>query len=314
VSTLNRPDGLGYRAFGLTIRSQIPLPELGPYELAGQKPDVEIVLGDVRSLWERLGARHSHFAYVDRSYYLHIHDTAVYRVAGGEVTVDPMQGCCMKKLRLYLLGSCMGVLLLNRGVLPLHGSAVVAGNKAYAIVGESGAGKSTLAAALLSRGYRLLTDDVIPVVFGEQTGIASVVPAYPQQKLWEESIDGLHMSARDYETLYEHRSRAKFAIPVHEHFAEVGVPLAGIIELNRSDDDTIRFQRIEGLERVPVLFQHTYRNYHLPMLGLLGWHFQMSTRIAEQIELFRLSRPSSGFTVNEIVAIVTSEIVEGVTV
>ena len=57
----------------------------------------------------------------------------------------------------------MGAILMQRKILPLHGSAIAIDGKAYAIVGDSGAGKSTLASAFLKRGYQLLSDDVITV-------------------------------------------------------------------------------------------------------------------------------------------------------
>ena len=69
--------------------------------------------------------------------------------------------------RLYILGTCMGAILMQRKILPLHGSVIAIDGKAYAIVGDSGAGKSTLASAFLKRGYQLLTDDVIAVSFSE---------------------------------------------------------------------------------------------------------------------------------------------------
>ena len=74
-----------------------------------------------------------------------------------------MNGANEDHVRLYILGTCMGALLLQRKILPLHGSAIAINGKAYAIVGDSGAGKSTLASAFLNKGYQLLSDDVIPV-------------------------------------------------------------------------------------------------------------------------------------------------------
>ena len=90
---------------------------------------------------------------------------------------------------------------MQRKILPLHGSAIAIEGKAYAIVGESGAGKSTLAASLLSRGYKLLSDDVIPILLSEKN-IPFVVPAYPQQKLWLESLNQFEMKAELLSTYY----------------------------------------------------------------------------------------------------------------
>ena len=68
-------------------------------------------------------------------------------------------------IRLYLLGSAMGVLLHQRGLLPLHANAVEIDGKAFAFMGASGSGKSTLAAWFHDHGYRIIADDVCAVRF-----------------------------------------------------------------------------------------------------------------------------------------------------
>ncbi|WP_127531066.1 phosphoenolpyruvate carboxykinase (ATP) [Paenibacillus kobensis] len=305
-----------YNAFGMTIMSEIPFPELCTQSQYAGSPDVEVIRGDLAPIWEQLGVQRGYFAYVDHCYYFNVPDVAIYRVEkNGVITVSPADGCSTRKLRLFLLGSCMGVILLNRGILPLHGSAVVIGGKAYAIVGESGAGKSTLAAALLHRGYKLLTDDVIAVTMDPDNNRPVVIPSYPQQKLWEESVESLQLDHNGLETLYQEKSRSKYAVPVHDSYISDNIPLAGIVELVKSDGDAgPKLQRLNGLEPLPLLFQHTYRNYHIPMLGLFEWHFKYTTRLSETTDIFRLNRPASGLTVNELVSIILNEAGEGVSV
>jgi hypothetical protein len=60
-----------------------------------------------------------------------------------------------------LLGVAAGVLLRHRGSCVFHGSAVAHRGGAVAVLGPSGAGKSTLAGALMAKGARLVTDDLI---------------------------------------------------------------------------------------------------------------------------------------------------------
>jgi hypothetical protein len=60
-----------------------------------------------------------------------------------------------------LFGVAAGVLLRDRGSCVLHGSAVAHRGGAVAVLGPSGAGKSTLAGALMAKGARLVTDDLI---------------------------------------------------------------------------------------------------------------------------------------------------------
>jgi hypothetical protein len=61
----------------------------------------------------------------------------------------------------FLLEPVLAFLLRRRGALVLHASAVEVGGHAIAIVGTGGAGKSSLAAAFLTRGAALMTDDVL---------------------------------------------------------------------------------------------------------------------------------------------------------
>lgn len=209
------------------------------------------------------------------------------------------------RIRLYVLGSCMGAILLQRRILPLHGSAVVVDHKAYAFVGHSGHGKSTLASALLQRGYRLLTDDVIAVTLDEQN-MPLVTPAYPQQKLWQESLDAFGMNSVEYRPLADRET--KYAIPVVEQFSNAKVPLAGVFELVKSDCDKVRIQPIDRLGRLPLLYLHTYRNLLLSGSGLTQWHFDFTARLSGCIDMYRLERPLYESTVHELAELVLSTI------
>lgn len=61
----------------------------------------------------------------------------------------------------YLLGQVLSFSLLARGRDPLHGTAVRVGREAVGFLADCGTGKSTLAAAMLSRGCPILTDDLL---------------------------------------------------------------------------------------------------------------------------------------------------------
>lgn len=76
----------------------------------------------------------------------------------------------------------LAVLLSLRGVLVLHASAVAGPDGALVFLGSSGWGKSTIAAALYSLGYRLITDDVLPVADVDRSPV--VFPGVPQLKIW----------------------------------------------------------------------------------------------------------------------------------
>jgi hypothetical protein len=81
----------------------------------------------------------------------------------------------------YLISQVISVALLQRGIESLHASAVELDGKAYFLIGESGFGKSTLTAALLRRGARVITDDLL--VLERRGDVFFAVPGATRIKL-----------------------------------------------------------------------------------------------------------------------------------
>ena len=287
-----------YKAFGLTIASDIALPELLRETDQACEADVYIEKADLTHAWNKRNGSDDYYAFESGEFMLNIDGTGIYSVRGGNrISFSPAAGAGETAVRLYLLGTCMGALLFQRKLLPLHGSAVVINGKAYAFVGDSGAGKSTLAAAFLRLGYPLLTDDVIAVTL-DRDRVPLVIPAYPQQKLWQESLDRLGMQSDQYLPLYE----TKYAIPVASKFCKEPVPLAGIFELAKTDKEAMELRHLQGLDRLPILRYHTYRAFLIAHLGLEHWHFSTSVSVLDRVSLYQLHRPAAGFTMDDLVS------------
>ncbi|MBB6730635.1 aldolase [Cohnella zeiphila] len=298
-----------YTAFGLSIRSELLLPEL-PRKSAQQaeEADIDIMIGDLSEAWRASGVQNDYYAFAAGQFLFYVPEVAIYCIrAGKQIVVSPFPGAEAKSIRIYLLGTCMGAILMQRRTLPLHGSAVVINGQAYAFVGESGAGKSTLAATFLKRGYRLLTDDVIAVSPGKDGNPPVVIPAYPQQKLWQESIDRLGMQSGRNRHLY----LSKYAIPVTNGFAAKALPLAGLFELTKTRGREVKLSRFQGLERLAILRMHTYRDFLIPHLGGEQWHFSTIVGMASSVDMYRLQRPSAGFSAHELVDRVLHAVLEG---
>ncbi|MFC3798865.1 aldolase [Cohnella sp. GCM10012308] len=305
----NKIEPTMYYAFGLHISSEVSLPELVETTAWTGEADVEIKLGDLAEAWRAADVEDDFYAFEDDRFLFYVPEVAVYSIRGGkQIIVSPLSGTEEERIRLYLLGTCMGSILMQRRTLPLHGSAVVVDGRAYAFIGESGAGKSTLAAAFRSRGYRLLTDDVIAVASGGGDGYTPVVvPAYPQQKLWQESIEQLGLQSERYRHLY----LSKYAIPVTSAFSADAVPLAGVFELTRTDGDEVVLSRCQALERLALLRIHTYRPFLISRLAGDQWHFSTVTGMASRIDLYRLQRPAAGFSAHELADTVLRTVFEG---
>lgn len=293
-----------YKAFGFSVRSKIPFPELLVANKDRDAIDIEININDLSDLWLKLSDSESRFVMNETLVMFKVHDTAIFLIEEGRrITVSPLNDYKEDVIRLYLLGSCMGAILMQRGILPLHGSAIVINGKAYAIVGDSGVGKSTLASAFLHKGYQLLTDDVIGVYFTKEN-VPMVIPSYPQQKLWQESLDEFGIDNTGFKPIYQREN--KFAIPIKNQFSSTPLPLAGLFELTLTENEEIEFEKIEGLPRLQTLLIHTYRNLLIRNLGLTDWHFINSTKIINKIDMYHLRRPKNIFTANELVSLIQS--------
>ena len=156
-----------YRAYGLRIHSDVALPFDPLPDPPASAPDVVVRLGVVPGtlpggpgnltrtpFWQaRPGA-----------FLMHLEGVVRYRVTGGRyVLIEPLGGddACIGDV---VAGPLFTFVLQQRGVVTLHAAAVAAEVGAVLLCGRSGIGKSSLAAALVERGYPLLSDDVAGVV------------------------------------------------------------------------------------------------------------------------------------------------------
>ncbi|GEN88751.1 aldolase [Oceanobacillus sp. FSL W8-0428] len=289
-----------YKAFGLNILSDFPLPELIPVSRKNfDEADLTIIETNLSSLWSKLAEPDAYYYIKKKLCMIKVPGAAIYMIEDGRaISVSPIEGSNNNQIRLYLLGTCLGVLLMQRKIMPIHGSCIVINGKAYAIVGDSGAGKSTLASAFLSRGFHLLTDDIMAVTLSEDN-IPLAIPSYPQQKLWQESLDRFGIESDQFKPIYNRET--KFNIPVNDHFVDRSIPLAGIFVLSKANQNDIEIVSIQKLARFPVLFHNTYRNFMINRSGLMDWHFAFSANLANNLDFYRIIRPVSRFTVNELV-------------
>lgn len=296
-----------YTAFGLKIKSMISLPELTQINLV-DTAEIEIVVADLDTEFAYKVSHYGKIIVEDHKVMFLVKDAAKFLIQDGQkITVSLMANYDINKVRLYILGTCMGILLMQRKILALHGSAVAINGIAYAFVGNSGAGKSTLATAFMKNGYKMLSDDVIPVMLNKNDD-PYIIPTYPQQKLWDESLEYFEMSTRNYNPLFDREN--KFAIPVHSQYYKDPLPLGGIFEITKTDGGSILIRPIQHLERFRTLFNQTFRNSLIPRLGLMEWHFKESAKIIKNIRMYQIKRPSSVFTATELVGEILNTITE----
>ena len=277
-----------YSIFGLTLASELALPELRPSAARAGAPDIEIGVGDI--------ANNEHAPGLHRTAdgaLLNIDKVGRYAVRGGtHIMVEPCPDTPLANVRLFLLGSAMGMLIHQRGLLPLHGNAIEIGGKAVAFVGHSGAGKSTLAAWFHDHGYRILSDDVSVVRFDE-SGMPMLSAGIPRLRLWREAIEASGRVADAYERSYAgDESYDKYDVPVGAAATVDGaLPLALVYSLRKGDQFGI--ERLGPVDSAEVLFANTYRGAYLDHTETNQLHWQACLKLIERLPIFNLYRPWS---------------------
>lgn len=295
-----------YWAFGLQIRSNIQMEELLPHLQIKSEPNLEVNVNPVQKL--AINSTKYEFITDNTSVIFHVPEVATFIMNSGKtIKVECLETSDINLVKLYILGTCMGIILLQRKVIPLHGSLIEIEGKAYAFVGHSGAGKSTLASSFINQGYKLVSDDLIAVSLKDRQ--PWVVPSYPQQKLWQESLNIFGMERSDYDSIYGREE--KYTIPINSHFYSEPLPLGGIFELTKNEQPVVEIQSIPNLNRFHMLFNHTYRNFLLHKLNIMDWHFSLSTEIIPNIMIYQVSRPIVGVTVEVIQEIILNTIKSG---
>lgn len=274
-----------YHAYGLRIASQLALPELMPH--GGQGPaDVQIGLveRDVLPLPDASGDGWCYRSAADAL--LCVAEVGCFQVRdGGEILVAAEAQTPPEVARLFLLGAAMGVLLHQRGLLVLHASAVAIDGRALVFVGDSGAGKSTIAAALQARGYPVVADDVVALVV-DRPGAPLVPPAFPQLKLWPDTVAALGHDTRQLPLV--HPELTKRAYRSASTSSTEPLLLGAIYVLAPGDQPTVA--ALSPQDGFAALLRCSYA------VGMLGpaasspAHFQQCVHLAATTPIVQLTR------------------------
>jgi hypothetical protein len=259
-----------YRTYGFCVASSFVLPELVRVQCAAEVPIRRGTAGHVPDA----AVNEDGHEVSEGDVRLSFEGVAAFRIRGGrEIVVETEPGVDEAIVRLSLLGPALAVLLHQRGFLVLHASCV-AMEGAVAFLGDSEWGKSTTAAALYRSGRPLVADDVLAVDL--QSGSPMVRRAFPQLKLWPESVEALGIQAHELRTI--HPGLAKRALRAQVGFGDDDLPLRCVYIL--SDGPDIRVEPLDEQEAFVELLRHSYAASLLRETGTETAHFQQCASLA----------------------------------
>lgn len=298
VSVTERSSGLAAQpsgeramlgAYGLAVASEIDLPELHPLPGAERhRPaDLEVRRG---ALDETLpgGTRSDSYTQVtDRTCLYDFPAIGRFLVEdGGRIVVDQAPRARDSDMRAYLFGSVFGTLLHQRGLVPLHLSAVRTPRGVWAFTGHSGAGKSTMA-SMLHRltGWPILCDDVAVLRPGDPAPI--LYAGISRLKLWDDAAARL---GRSTDEMVRDVTRAgKFHLFAPDMFDDGPAPLSTLLHLERGAE--VEVSARTGFDRFTGVMEAIYRPYFVGVFGDQVAVTRTCARVADRVEVMTLRRP-----------------------
>lgn len=267
-----------YSLFGLEIASELPLPELFEGN-SDRSADVSISLGPIPLSGEFGPGAHA----VDGGVLLVIDGAGRYFVADGRrIVVEPAEGAPERNVRLFLFGSTFGLLIHQRGLLPLHANAVEICGKAVAFTGKPGAGKSTLAAWFSDRGHRVIADDVS--VIGFEAGLPVVYPGLPRLRLWQQVLEASGRNPSDFPLSFEGDTAYKRdVLLVREKVTSNPCDLGAIVQLQRTEPGLCR---LSGAAAAESVIANTYRGTFVTLVNSAREHWTAAMRVVHSVPVF----------------------------
>lgn len=228
----------------------------------------------------------------DRSTYLRWTDLFEFLVSGDGRLIEyrPLARATHESFTTYLLGQVLSFSLLAFGEEPLHGTAIVAGGKAIAFLGDCGSGKSTLGAAFLRLGHRMLTDDLLAL---EPRGEGySAHPGIPRIKLFPRVARAV---LRQDGGPKLNNGTSKQVLPLASgRSCRRQVPLAALYVLSdpRAGSRRINIEPLPAAEALLAVIGHSFNTIVVDRDRLAN-QFKLGNALAERVPIKRLSYPRS---------------------
>lgn len=212
------------------------------------------------------------------------------------ITLDVADDVQPEQIDFYLYGLVPRALRILREEYSLHASCVVrpAGG-AVAIMGRPMAGKSTTVMGLVKRNYGLIIDDILPV---------DIVGGVPQVFGWDRPVHLRPRTAQHFgyqQGADSGSTRIKATVPGQFE----PMPLAALFELVADTDDReVCVRKLDGVERLASVVAHSDLSSLSSVAKRARSYFAWVTAVANAVPVYRITRPTDGWTVDEILDLV----------
>ena len=215
-------------------------------------------------------------------------DDLQFAVQGGQtIFVAAADHYTADDISLYINGSGMGAIALQRGRVPFHISGVQMGDKMIAISGESGAGKSTLAALLAKRGLAHFTDDV--GVVNPKDDPLMVLPMPKGIKVAADVAQGLDVSV-GAQVSQAFGLEKRYADDLPQSIAEA-LQFGALYIISTDNADAFAINELKGGAKYAEIRKAIYREEWLAAFYTPQDIFALVINLAAKIPVYAFHRP-----------------------
>lgn len=292
-----------YKIHGLVLKSCFMIPELIIANQEGSdKIDVNVSFDVVPKEIHNSVVNTTDLKFSETEMYFHVEGLAHFYIAyGNTIKIEQIERSQMAKLRVYLLGGCMGAVLSQRNIIAIHGSSMLINGSGIIFSGNSGAGKSTITTAFINEGYKFLSDDITAV--GKDDSEQFVIhPSYPQQKLCDDTRKIIRYDMCERGIIDP--TRSKYAISSISNFMDHEILLNVLINITVKKVNEVAISEVVGNEKIATLLNSIYSINARRHLGIKSDFFKQIVELANKIKIYKLIRPFHGFTMNEQITLV----------
>lgn len=287
-----------YRVYGLNVKSEIKIDEFVSIEDINVENKVNIVYANMPLNIKEDIKNNKKSSFSKAECWFHINDVATYRVTGGDlIEFEPCENADPYLLRVFLMCSCLGFIMIQRDIVAIHGGTIVIDNKAIILTGNRGAGKSTLTTGLRLKGYPFISDDVAAIEIKDN--IPMVKHGFPYQKLCSSAMDKLGYDKEKYFSFMSD-TEIKYLVNAHDDFIYEDTRLFALCELSVGDVEDVQIEEIKGSEKLNKLISNRYRVEFVQVMGGISpIAFKTLLQIAKNIKFYKIIRPNGQFTVDK---------------
>lgn len=301
-----------YSLYGQIVQSEIELPEadeITPEALqnASLSPTASIFLAPPPE-WVLESCSEENFEYLtEQVMWFYLPGLVLFYVENGDTIKIWQESSELPQpaLRSYLLGSAFTLLLMQKGILPIHGSALSLNGTGIIISGCSGSGKSTTAQALQRNGYQFVADDISAVQIQDNKPV--ILPGPPWQKVCR---DVMERASNPQDYIYIDEDRDKFAIRLTSDYAQHSIPASCMIIIEVSQKENVELTEITGVEKLHYLTHNLYRGEVYNKFGVSPARMQLFLNTITHLHIFVLRRPQHANSVDTCIDMINAKLLQ----